>query len=323
MPIILADIESARERIAGHAVATPLMRSALLDETTGARVFLKAECLQRTGSFKFRGAFNRLAALSPEERTRGVVAVSSGNHAQGVAQAARLLGIKARILMPSDAPALKIARTRRDGAEVILFDRATTDRDALAAAIVAETGAVFVPPFDDPHVIAGQGTAGLEAAEELKARGETIDHVFTCCSGGGLSAGFGLAVQAFFPKAEVHPVEPVGFDDTARSLASGERQYNAHKTGSVQDALLIDTPGRLTLPLLEAMGASGHAVSDEAALKAVAFAFYEFKLVLEPGGASALAHILTSERRYAGQTLLATLSGGNIERDMLERALSL
>lgn len=322
LPISIADIEGAARRIAGMAVRTPLLASPHLDALTGARVYLKPECLQRTGSFKFRGAYNRLAALTPQERVRGVLAVSSGNHAQGVAQAARLLGLRATILMPDDAPALKIARTRRDGAEVVLFDRAATDRDALVAEHQAQSGAVYVPPFDDPFVMAGQGTAGLEAAEDLERLGQVPDIALCCCSGGGLSAGFFTAVKARFPEAALRTVEPEGFDDMARSLESGRRESNPAKSGSVQDALLVDAPGRLTLPVLRDLGAAGEVVSDAAALQAVAFAFNELKLVVEPGGAAALAHVLQAGERYAGRTLLVILSGGNIAPEMLATALT-
>ena len=323
MTISYQDVVTAASRISGMAIRTPLLHHPMLDESTGGRVFIKPENLQRTGSFKFRGAYNRLSAMTNAEKARGVLAISSGNHAQGVALAARLLGIKATILMPSDAPSLKIARTRRDGADVVLFDRATTDRNELANSIARESGAVLVLPFDDPFIMAGQGTAGLEAAEDLEALGISLNHAFVCCSGGGLASGVGVALREFFPLCGVHPVEPEGFDDMMRSLSAGERMKNAAKSGSVQDALLVDMPGILTFPVLSALGATGFAVSDEAALKAVGFAYRELKLVLEPGGAAALAHVLDAGKTYKGQTLLIIASGGNIDDVMMARAFAL
>ena len=321
MTVDFSDIEAAAKRLAGVATRTPLLRSRHLDCITGARVYLKPESLQRTGSFKFRGAYNALSAIPEAEKAKGVVAASSGNHAQGVALAAKLLGLKATIVMPSDAPRMKIQKTKRYGADVVLYERDKVDREAFARDVFEERGGTFVHPFDNPFVMAGQGTAGLEAAEDLARLGETPDAAFVCCSGGGFATGFGIALREHFPAVALNTVEPDGFDDMARSLAAGDWQKNMALSGSVQDALLVASPGKLTFPQLLAMKAVGQSVSDEAALAAVAYAFQELKLVVEPGGAAALAHVLHSDGAYEGQTLLVTLSGGNIDTDMMLKAL--
>jgi threonine dehydratase len=318
----IADVEAAAGRIAAKAYRTPLLRSVELDRITGARVFVKAECLQRTGSFKFRGAFNAASALSAEERSRGLVASSSGNHAQGVAEAARLLGIGSTIVMPSDAPVLKIERTRRSGATVVLYDRETENRDAVAAKVVAQTGGSYIHPFENPFVIAGQGTAGLEAAADIAAMGETIDRVIVCCGGGGLTAGTAIAVKARFPKAQIHTAEPAGFDDYARSLAAGERLKNPRLGGSACDALLSEQPGEMSFAINHGFGASGLVVSDEEAFAAMRFAFAELKIVLEPGGAVSLAALLTAGLRHAGETILVVASGGNVDPQLYARVMA-
>lgn len=310
------DVRAAAARIKGHAVRTPLLRSDALDAATGARIWLKPECLQRTGSFKFRGAWNRLSALAPEQRAAGVVAFSSGNHAQGVAYAAKLLGMPATIVMPSDAPPVKVARTRGHGAEVVFYDRLSEDRIAIARALAAERGAVIVPPFDDPLIIAGQGTAGLEAAEDLAAMGVAADFALVCCGGGGLASGF--AIGSGLP---VVVVEPAGYDDVVRSLAAGEIRSVENPGPTVCDALQTLAPSARTFGILQAVGARGVVVSDEAALAAVAFAFRELKLVLEPGGAVALAAALTGAVDVAGRTVVVMLSGGNVEPAIFARAL--
>ena len=313
------DVRAAAARIRAEAVRTPLLPVTL---PSGGMVFVKPENLQRTGSFKFRGAFNRLSMIPADERARGVVACSSGNHAQGVAEAARILGMKATIVMPTDAPAVKTARTRAFGAEVVSYDRATEDRDAIAAAIVAETGATFVHPFNDPGVIAGQGTVGLEIAEDCSAHGLKPDAVLVCCSGGGLAGGVALALEAASPDTAVHTVEPAGFDDYARSLASGTRETNPRMSGSICDALLSPSPGTISLEIGRRRMSPGFSVTDEEALAAVAFAFRELKLVVEPGGAVALAAVLAGKVPVEGRTVVALLSGGNIDDEMMRRALA-
>jgi threonine dehydratase len=315
------DVLAARERIAPEAARTPLVFSPLLSDRLSARVYLKPECLQRTGSFKFRGAYNALSALDRAGRERGVVAVSSGNHAQGVAEAARLFGVPATIVMPADAPAPKRRRTERSGAKVVAYDRATEDRDAVVARVLGEVGGAFVHPFNDPFVIAGQGTVGLEIAEDCADLGVDPDIVVTPCSGGGLAAGIALAVTERFPAAEVYVAEPQGFDDYARSLAAGARQRNERLAGSVCDALLSPEPGPIGWAINRGRLAGGVGVSDAEALNAVGFAFDELRLVVEPGGAVGLAALLAGHLDVAGRTVVVVLSGGNVGDDTLAEAL--
>jgi len=316
------DIRMAAKRIAAEAVRTPLLASTALDEITGGRVYLKCENLQRTGSFKFRGAYNAVASLSETERAHGVVASSSGNHAQGIAEAARLFGVPATIVMPHDAPSSKRDGTRRRGASIVDYNRATADRDALTASIVADTGAELIHPYNDGRVIAGQGTIGLEIAEDLARRGEQADIVMVPCGGGGMSAGISLAIAAESPSTQVYLAEPEGFDDYARSLASGSVQRNARTNGSICDALMAPQPGAIGFAINRATGAHAVSVSDAEALAAVAFAFRTLKLVVEPGGAAALAGLLSGRIDARGKTVAILLSGGNIDLDVLERALA-
>jgi threonine dehydratase len=307
------DILAARERLSPLAVKTPLLAHPALDERTGGRVLLKPETLQRVGSFKFRGAYNRIAQLERDRFPGGVVACSSGNHAQGAAAAATLCGLASLIVMPADAPRLKIARTRAFGGEVRLYDRRSEDRDAIARALCAERNAAYVPPFDDPDVIAGQGTVGLEIMEQAGALGALPDVVLAPCSGGGLVTGISIAVKQVNPAAEVWSVEPAGFDDLARSLASGRRHTNAALAGSICDALLVATPGEIPLALARRNLAGGLAVTDEEVRAAVRFAFTELKLVVEPSGAAALAALLAGKMTAAGRTIACVLSGGNVD----------
>lgn len=320
-PPVYANIVNAAERLAGHAVRTPLLRNDRLDEESGARVFVKAECLQRTGSFKFRGAFNRISRLDAAERARGVMAYSSGNHAQGVAAAARLNGTKAKILMPSDAPASKVEGVKFWGGEVVFYDRATENREEMGRAIAEAEGRVLVPPYEDPFVISGQATAGLEAVEQLAEYGLAPDIVVCPAGGGGLIAGVGLAVLHHHPQTEIWAAEPEGFDDHRRSLAAGKRQVNERLTGSVCDAIITPTPGELTWSINSQQLAGGAAVSDEDALDAVAYAWRHFKLVVEPGAAVALAAVLSGKIDVAGKTVCAIASGGNVDKAMFARAL--
>jgi threonine dehydratase len=307
-PVSYDEVVTAAGRIAGVAVRTPLLRSDALDAVTGARIFLKPENLQRTGSFKFRGAYNRLSAIPPEQRGAGVVAFSSGNHAQGVALAAKLLGMPATIVMPSDAPPIKVERTRGHGAEVVFYDRLTEDRDAIAGAIAARSGAVVVPPFNDRHVIAGQGTAGLEAVADLAAMGIAADAAIVCCGGGGLAGGFAVGSRLL-----VIAVEPENWDDVNKSLAAGQIVPVSDPQPTRCDALQTLRMAELTFATLRANGATAMTVSEVEAAKAVAFAFRELKLVVEPGGAVALAAALSGRADIAGRTVIVILSGGNIE----------
>ncbi len=308
-----ADVEAAAVRLRGEAVVTPVLRSVDLDRRVGGTVLLKAEPLQRTGSFKFRGAFNRLVQLSPAERKTGVVAWSSGNHAQGVAAAAALLDIPAVIVMPADAPALKLAKTRALGAEVVTFDRVTEDREVIARRIAAERGATVVPSYDDPHIIAGQGTLGLELMAQARAMGLRVDDIIAPASGGGLLAGIGIAARVSNPGVKLFSAEPAGYDDHRRSLAAGERQRNASTANALCDALLAVTPGALTWALNEQALTGGYTVSDAEVKAAMVFAFEDLKVVVEPGGAVALAAVLAGHHAAAGRTVAVVLSGGNVD----------
>jgi threonine dehydratase len=317
-----ADVEDAARVLKGVAVRTPLLNNETLDARLGARVFLKAETLQRTGSFKFRGAYNRIARIPERERRKGVVAFSSGNHAQGVACAAKLLGMPAVIVMPADAPQAKIARTKGHGAEVVLYDREKEDRAAIGRRIAEERGATLVPPFDDPFVMAGQGTAGREICEDLAALGLAPDFVLMPASGGGLAAGIALAVKDRHPNARILTVEPAGFDEHAHSFRSGKREHNAKATGSICDALLAPSPGELTFPITMKLIGEGIAATDGEVKEAMRFAFSELKLVVEPGGAVALAALLAGRLDVRGKTVAAVLSGGNVDSRLFAEILA-
>lgn len=311
-----ADVDAAAARIAGVAVRTPLVHAPVLDERLSARVFLKAETLQRTGSFKFRGAYNKIASIPPERRAAGVVAYSSGNHAQGVAAAARLLRLPATIVMPADAPLAKRRRTEALGAEVVPYDREREDRAAIAHGIADERGATLVPPYDDPLIVAGQGTIGREIVEDLAALGLQPETVLVGCSGGGLAAGIGLGVKARVPDAAMYTVEPEGFDDTLRSFRSGARETNARLSGSICDALLSATPGDVTFPINRRLFDQGVTVSDAEVARAMRYAFEELKLVVEPGGAVGLAAMLAGKVDMTGKVVVGVLSGGNVDAEM-------
>lgn len=317
----LADVEDAARRLAGLAVRTPLLRSDALDQACGGSVWIKAETLQRTGSFKFRGAYNRLCRLSDDERTRGVVAFSSGNHAQGVAHAAQILGMPAVIVMPTDAPAIKRDATLGFGAEVILYDRFTESREAIAAALAAQRGAVVVPAFDDFFVMAGQGTVGLEAADQFKALGAAPDVLLCPASGGGLVAGIGLAFESRLPQTKLYVVEPKGFTDHADSLAAGHPVARAPGTASLCDALMAPRPGDLTFAINGPRLSGALSVTDDQVLAAMAFAFRHLKLVIEPGGAVGLAALLSGQMTLAGRTGLVIASGGNLDPQTFEKCL--
>jgi len=317
-----ADIEAAARRLAGIAVRTPLINAPVLDDRLGARVFLKAETLQRTGSFKFRGAYNKVSSIPEERRRAGVVAYSSGNHAQGVAAAARLLGMPATIVMPSDAPRLKRERTAALGAEVVLYDRDREDRAAIAKKLVAERGATLVPPYDDPLIIAGQGTIGREIVEDLEPLGLKPGIVVVGASGGGLAAGISLGVKARVPSARFYTVEPEGFDDTLRSFVSGQREHNERMSGTICDALMSNTPGELTFPINRELIGAGMTASDAEVGAAVRYAFQELKLVVEPGGAIGLAALLAGKLEVKGKVVVGILSGGNVDADLFAKLIT-
>jgi len=317
-----ADVDAAAKKLAGVAVRTPLLNFPVLDARLNARVFLKAETLQRTGSFKFRGAYNRISSIPQDSRAAGVVAYSSGNHAQGVAHAAALCRTPAVIVMPSDAPKAKRERTAALGAEIVLYDRDREDRAAIARDIAQKRGAVLVPPFDDPLVIAGQGTAGREICEDLDELGLKPDVVVVGASGGGLIAGIALAIKARVPTAVLYSAEPEGFDDTARSFRSGQRERNPRMSGTICDALMTETPGRITFEINRKLVGQGVTASDAEVGRSVAFAFRELKLVVEPGGAIGLAALLAGRFDVAGKVVVAVLSGGNVDAELFARLVA-
>jgi threonine dehydratase len=320
--ITIEDIRAAADRLRNTALRTPLLESPLLNNELGYRLLVKAEPLQRTGSFKFRGAYNTISQLNTDARKAGVVAFSSGNHAQGVAAAANMLDVPATIVMPEDAPAIKIANTRAWGATVVLYDRYREDREAIGAGIAAETSATLVKPYDSPHVMAGQGTVGLEIAKQCHEAGLKADTVVVPCGGGGLSAGVTLAMANVSRNTEVWTAEPEGWDDTARSLKAGERLAVDGTTKTICDALLPPAPGKLTFPILRDLAAGGLAVDDQAVKKAMATAFMHFKLVVEPGGVAALAAVLDGKIDCRGKTVVCVCSGGNADPALFARILS-
>ena len=319
----ISRIEAAATRLQGHARRTPLLSSPFLDEIAGRRLLVKAECLQHTGSFKFRGAWSALSALDPDVRAKGVIAFSSGNHAQGIAAAAKGFGVPAVIIMPADAPAAKVAGTKGLGAEVVPYDREKEDRDALGAKLAAERGLTLVKPFDEPEVIAGQGTCGLEIAEQAAEEGVTEADVIVCCGGGGLTSGIALALEAKAPGLRVRPAEPEGFDDVKRSLAAGTIQRNPALGGNICDAIVTPQPGNITFPIMHRLCGPGLAVTEEEALKAMQLAARHLKIIAEPGGAVALAAALFRKEEIAGDAVICTVSGGNVDPAILARALAL
>jgi threonine dehydratase len=312
-------IRAAASRLSGQARRTPLLNAPLLDQIAGRQVYVKAECLQWTGSFKFRGAWSAVSALGPQVRAKGVLAFSSGNHGQGVALAARKHGVPAWVLMPSDAPSVKIENTKAYGATVILYDRASENREAIAARLSDEQGLTLIKPYDDAMVIAGQGTIGLEIACQAAAAGISKAQVITCCGGGGMTSGIALALEADAPDLCVHTAEPEDFDDVARSLAAGQILRNSRLSGSICDAIVTPQPGDLTFPILQRLCGAGYVVTETEVLRAMALAFTHFRIVLEPGGAVALAAALF--RQGAGPVVLAVASGGNVDPAVFRLAL--
>lgn len=308
-----ADIQDAAKQLKGMAVRTPLVEAHVMGAALGCRLFVKPEVLQRTGSFKFRGAYNRISRLNEAERKRGVVAYSSGNHAQGVAAAAQLFGMPAVIVMPKDAPRPKIEGTRKYGVTIVEYDRIKEDREAIAAAICAERGAVLVRPYDDAGIIAGQGTAGLEIAEDAARFGVILDEVLSPCSGGGLVSGVALALNGARVTAKVHSVEPENFDGLKRSLEAGARVTAPGGALSIADALMAPIPGEIVFAVAKDLLAPGLAVSDAELQAAMAFAARELRLLVEPGGAAALAALLAGKIDTRGKNVALILSGGNAD----------
>jgi threonine dehydratase len=316
----VSDVVDAEARMRGRLVETPVLESEAINVQVGARVLFKAECLQHTGSFKIRGALNRLLQLNSDERAAGVVAFSSGNHAQAVALAARWLRVHATIVMPADAPKVKVERTRELGAEVVLYDREREDREAIAVGIAERRGAALVPPFDHPHIIAGQGTLALELARAARVRHATIDAFYAPCSGGGLVAGCALALKAEWPSCAVYAVEPRGFEDHAASLAAGERRTVAPGGKTLCDGLRAPTPGAITFAINRRLLAGARAVDDDQIRAAMAFAAQHLKVIVEPSGAAALAAVL-AEPRQPGGCVAVVLSGGNVDAELLAEIL--
>jgi threonine dehydratase len=314
-------IHAAAERIQGHGRKTPMLSSPFLDEIAGRKLLVKAECLQHTGSFKFRGAWSAISALGEAERKRGVIAFSSGNHGQGIPFAAAHFGAPAVVVMPKDAPSLKIENTRALGAEVILYDRETEDRDEIGARLAKERGLTLIKPFDNAEVIAGQGTTGLEIAEQAQEFGVTSGDVLVCCGGGGLTSGIALALEAHAPDMRARPVEPEGYDDVSRSLAAGTIQRNSRQSGGICDAIITPQPGELTFPIMQRLCGSGIVVTEDEALKAMALIFQRLKVVAEPGGAVAVAAALFHADEIEGDAVVAVISGGNVDAAMFTRAL--
>ena len=320
----MSDIDQillAKDRLSGHVRQTPILTSRFLDEIAGRRIFVKAECLQHTGSFKFRGAWSAITGLDSHVAKRGVIAFSSGNHAQGVALAAQLNGIAACIVMPSNAPETKIRNTRALGAEVVLYDRETESREVVAERVNLGRGLTLIAPFDDPLVMAGQGTCGLEIAEQASDLGVSNADVLVNCGGGGLTSGIALALEAKAPGLRARPVEPEEFDDVTRSLRSGRFERNRRKSGSICDAIVTESPGELTLPIMKRLCGPGIVVSDDDCLQAVALAFAYLRIVLEPGGAAALASALFYGNEIDSEDAIVVATGGNVDPGIFRVAL--
>jgi threonine dehydratase len=315
-------IRAAAERLKGHARRTPLLSSPFIDELAGRRVLIKPECLQHTGSFKYRGGRSAVSALDDATRAKGVLAFSSGNHAQGVALAALEYGVPSVIIMPADAPQMKIDNTRALGAEVVLYDRAGGEsREDVGDALQAERGMTLIKPYDEPQVIAGQGTTGLEIAEQAREAGVTQADVLVCCGGGGLTSGIALALEADAPGLRARPVEPEGFDDVTRSLASVQIESNSATSGNICDAILTQAPGQITFPIMKRLCGPGLVISEDEAMQAMVLAFQRLKLVAEPGGAAALAAAVFRKDEVTDDAVICTISGGNVDADMFCEAL--
>ncbi|HTH97445.1 MAG TPA: threonine/serine dehydratase [Stellaceae bacterium] len=322
LPPTADDVRAAAARLAGHALLTPLLEASALSEKLGLRVLLKPETLQRTGSFKFRGAFNRLAALTPEERKHGVVAFSSGNHAQGVAAAAKHFGMAAAIVMPDDAPAIKRANTAAYGAELVLYDRLKGDREAIARTLAEERGATLVPSYDDPFIMAGQGTVGLEIAHQCATLGISPGAVVVPISGGGLISGIALALGTESPATSIWGAEPRGFDDHARSLAAGRIVPHDHDATTLCDALMAAKPGNLTFAVNKERLSGAAVVDDDEVRQAMAYAFNKLKLVVEPGGSVGLAALLAGKLPKNLSSIVVVLSGGNVDPETFMAVLA-
>ena len=315
-------IRSAASRLKGYVRETPILTSPFLNEIAGKNIYVKAESLQHTGSFKFRGGWSAISEMSEKKRKNGVLAISSGNHAQGVANAARAFNTKSVIIMPEDAPSLKIANTRKLGAEVILYDRLNQNREELGAQIAKDRELTLIKPYDEPLVIAGQGTCGLELAEQCKDLHISKADVIVCCGGGGLTAGIALALEQEAPEFTVRTAEPEQFNDVARSLEAGKICRNHSMSGSICDAILTPEPGEITFPIMKKLCGKGFTVSDEECMRAIYLAFIRLKLVLEPGGAAALAAALFHSNKIDCENVIIVATGGNIDKETFTKALT-
>ncbi len=320
-PPTFKDIQNAARVLEGFAVGTPLLESPQLNDLAGGRILIKAEMLQRTGSFKFRGAYNHMSRIPDSAKAQGVVAYSSGNHAQAVAASAKLLGMPAVIVMPKDAPGIKISNTRNYGAEVVLYDRGSENREAIGEKIAAERGAILIRPYDDPFIISGQGTIGLELATQAREMNARLDALLVPCSGGGLVSGCAIALKELSPDTEIHSVEPAGYDDMAQSLASGRKMAVDGKAVTFCDALLTPTPGDITFAIASKLLAGGLVVSDKETAHAMAVAFSVLKVVIEPGGSVGLAAVLSGAYDARGKTVGIVCSGGNVDAKTFTAAL--
>ena len=316
-----ADVQEAARRLEGHAARTPLLRSDALDSRFEQHLFFKPECNQHVGAFKYRGARNRLAALSEPQQDRGVVAFSSGNHAQGVARAARELGIDAVIVMPRDAPAVKVAGVEADGATIVTYDRITESREEIAAAIAERDGRTLVPSFDDLHIIAGQGTVGLEMVEQARDQGIELDAVITCIGGGGLCAGIALSLAELSPGTDLFGAEPSGYNDHQLSLRSSHRIHLASSPPTLCDALMTPQPGEITWAINRGHLKDVFDVTDAACLATMKVAWKELGVKLEPGGAVAMAAVLRGDLK-SYRNVGVVLSGGNVDPDVWDRAIA-
>lgn len=322
---VYEDVVRAHERLVGHVRATPLVRSDVIDDITGKKIWFKPECSQKVGAFKYRGAYNRLSVMNAAERAKGVVAFSSGNHAQGVSRSAKELGMSAIIVMPEDAPAVKVTGVKNDGAEIVLYDRHTQSREDIAAAIAARDGRIIVPSYDDPYIISGQGTVGIEVGKEAKVLGIEFDGIITPMGGGGLCAGISLAMGKLSPHTQIFGAEPTGYNDHQLSLQNGERTAYSNPPVSICDAIMTPIPGELTWPINSKNLRDVFTVNDRDCLLAMAIAKLEMDLTVEPGGAVAFAAILQGafETRDDVQTICVVLSGGNVDPEIMERAEAL
>ena len=321
--VVSADgVRRAAKRLLGKAVRTPTIENQTLNDIVGGRVLIKAEVLQHCGAFKFRGAYNLISQLTPEELCKGVVTWSSGNHAQGVALASRMMNTHATIVMPADAPAVKLNNVKALGGEVVLYNRQTDDREEIGGRIAAERGAVIAPPFDHPHTIEGQGTLALEVFDDARAQGADLDAFITCCGGGGLTSGCAVALEDVSPQTQVWIAEPEHYDESWASIRDGERRYADLKKRTLCDAIATPTPGRLTLPIMARLVRGGVAVTDQEVRQAILFAYQHLRLVVEPGGAVALAAVLSRKFDGLGKTTAITLSGGNVDGSLFSAILA-